>query len=102
MVYFLEPSVVTNDLRRQKITVHDYADGTIAIRYNGPDQPYSTFDKVQQVKQADIVSNKRLSTVLELVKEEQERLAVHRSQRAPSRLGQQSFRRSNPTVFNPN
>lgn len=102
MVYFLEPSVVTNDLRRQKITVHDYADGTIAIRYNDPDQTYSTFDKVQQVKQADIVSNKRLSTVLELVKEEQERLAIHRSQRASSRLGQQSFRRSNPTVFNPN
>lgn len=41
------------------------------MKYEGTELPYSVFDKVRQVKQADIVSNKRLGSVLQLVKEQQ-------------------------------
>jgi transposase len=33
VVYLLEPNDVTNGLRRKKVRVHDYPDGTIAIEY---------------------------------------------------------------------
>ncbi len=46
--------------------------GTIATKYDGVDLPYSAFDKVRQVKQADIVSNERLGTVLKHVQEQQQ------------------------------
>jgi len=51
--------------------VYDYPDGTVTIKYEGTELPYSVFDKVRQVKQADIVSNKRLGSILQLVKEQQ-------------------------------
>jgi hypothetical protein len=46
--------------------------------------PYSVFDKVRQVKQADIVSNKRLGAVLKHVQEQQQIQAVERSKKAPA------------------
>jgi hypothetical protein len=104
VVYLLEPNDVTKDLRRKKVRVHDYPDGTIAIKYEGADLPYSVFDKVRQVKQADIVSNKRLGAVLRHVQEQQRKQAVERSQKAPKRRGQrriaaERFREVNPAAL---
>jgi transposase len=103
VVYLLEPNEVTVGLRRKKVRIHDYPDGTIAIKYDGADLPYSVFDKVRQVKQADIVSNKRLGAVLKHVQEEQQIQAVERSKKAPTRRGQrrlaaERFRDANPAV----
>ena len=103
VVYLLEPNDVTAGLRRKKVRVHDYPDGTIAIKYDGADLPYSVFDKVRQVKQADIVSNKRLGAVLKHVQEQQQIQAVERSKKAPVRRGQrrsasERFREANPAV----
>jgi len=103
VVYLLEPNDVTVGLRRKKVRVHDYRDGTIAIKYDGADLPYSVFDKVRQVKQADIVSNKRLGAVLKHVQEQQQIQAVERSKKAPARRGQrrsasERFREANPAV----
>jgi hypothetical protein len=67
VVYLLEPNDVSVGLRRKKARIHDYSDGTIAIKYDGADLPYSVFDTIRQVKQADIVSNKRLGAVLKHV-----------------------------------
>jgi len=50
--------------RRQRVTVVDYPDGRLAIRYRGLDLPYTTFDKLRQVSQASIVENKHLGAVL--------------------------------------
>jgi hypothetical protein len=61
---------------------------TCAIKYDGADLPYSVFDKVQQAKQADIVSNERLGAVLKHVPEQQQIQAVERSKKAPTRRGQ--------------
>ena len=104
VVYLLEPNDVTKSLRRKKVRVHDYPDGTIAIKYTGADLPYSVFDKVRQVKQADIVSNKRLGAVLKHVQEQQQQQAVARSQKAPMRRGQrriaaERFRAANPAAL---
>ncbi len=40
VVYLLEPNDLTKGLRRKKVCVHDYPDGTIAIKYDGADLPY--------------------------------------------------------------
>jgi len=49
-----------------------------AIRHNGVDLPYRTFDKRQQVNQAAIVENKRLGPVLAYIAAEGARhVTVH-------------------------
>ncbi len=88
IVYLLEANDVTCELRRKKVTILDYPDGSIDIRYQGLSLPYSTFDKVRQVKQAEIVSNKRIGAALSLIKENQHLTATKRSQSAPRRQGQ--------------
>jgi hypothetical protein len=42
------------------VTVVDYPDGRLAIRYRGVELAYQTFDKIRQVSQAAIVENKQL------------------------------------------
>ncbi|RLA54450.1 MAG: hypothetical protein DRR42_01795 [Gammaproteobacteria bacterium] len=104
VVYLLEPTGIAMDLQRKKVRVFDYPDGTIAIKYESADLPYSVFDKVRQVKQADIVSNKRLGFVLQIVKEQQREKSVERSKSAPQRRGQKricraTYRKTNPAAM---
>jgi hypothetical protein len=70
-VFLLEPNAITRELRRKRITVVDYPDGRLAIRYRGLDLPYTTFDKLRQVSQATIVENKHLGAVLSHIRERQ-------------------------------
>ena len=77
---------------------------TDAFWTQGADLPYSVFDKVRQVKQADIVSNKRLGSVLQIVKEQQRVKSVERSKSAPQRRGQkrickETYRKINPAAL---
>lgn len=103
VIYLLEPSKAAIELRRAKVRIYDYPDGTIDIRHEGLSLAYRVFDKVRKVKQADIVSNKRLSTVLKLIKERQsEDPPFHRSGSAPKRRGQKQValaRKLNPAVL---
>lgn len=103
VVYLLEPNDITVALRRKKIQIYDYPDGTIDLRHNGLPLAYSVFDKVRQIKQAEIVSNKRLGAVLKLAQEKQSELPpVNRSKSAPARRGQKQAaqeRKLNPAVF---
>ena len=64
VVFLLQPNEITRELRRKRVTVIDYPDGRLAIRYRGLDLPYITFDKLRQVSQASIVENKHLGAVL--------------------------------------
>ncbi len=101
VLYLLTPNELTRTLKRKRVNVFDYANGTIAIQYQGQALPYSLYDKVCQVDQGSIVSNKRLGAMLAFVKEEQEKKSVQRSKRAPVRTGQkQHFRTNNPAVVN--
>ena len=53
----LEPNQITRPLARQRVTVVDYPDDRVAIRHQGRDLPYRTFDKLQKVNQSAIVEN---------------------------------------------
>jgi hypothetical protein len=88
VVFLIEPNELTRELRRKRVTVVDYPDGRLAIRYRGLDLPYTTFDKLRQVSQATIVENKHLGAVLSHIRERQIERAEARSQSAPRRQGQ--------------
>jgi hypothetical protein len=88
VLFLLEPSEITRELRRKRVTVVDYPDGRLAIRYRGLDLPYTTFGKLRQVFQATVVENKHLGAVLSYIRERQIERAETRSQSAPRRQGQ--------------
>jgi hypothetical protein len=88
VVFLLEPNEITRELRRKRVTVVDYPDGRLAIRYRGLDLPYTSFDKLRQVSQATIVENKHLGAVLAHIRERQIERAEARSRSAPRRQGQ--------------
>ena len=104
VVYLLEPTDVAKDLQRKKVRVYDYPDGTLMIKHGNVALPYTVFDKVRQVKQADVVSNKRLGSVLQLVKDQQRVKSIERSKAAPQRRGQkrickETYRQVNPAAL---
>lgn len=89
ILFMLEPNQATNELRRERVTVYDYPDGQFKITHNGVELPYSVFDKVQQINQGEVVSNKRLGAVLDFATKQAENL-TKRSKRGPKRHGQSS------------
>ena len=104
VVYLLEPTELAKGLRRNRVRVHDYPDGTVAIKYQGVDLLYRVFDKVRHVEPADIASNKRLGAALQFAQEQQREHPVTRSTCAPTRRGQrrlaeERFRLTNPAVL---
>ncbi len=88
VLFILEPNEVTRPLARRRVTVFDYPDGRLAIKHNGRELPYRTFDRRQQVNQAAVVENKRLGPVLAYIAERQKELDMSRSKKAPRRRGQ--------------
>ena len=88
VLFLLEPNEITRELRRQRVTLVDYPDGRLAIRYRGLDLPYTTFDKLRQVSQGAIVENKHLGAALAFIREQQRQTPQQRSQKAPRRQGQ--------------
>ena len=93
---FAKPPVNSKDLHRpmrKRVTVVDYPDGRLVIRYNGVELAYRTFDKIQQVDQGAIADNKRLGAVLAMIRAQQlSHEPQHRSQRAPRRRDQRDAR----------
>ena len=90
VLFILEPNEITRSLACKLVMVLDYPDGRFAIRHNGVDLPYRTFDKRPQVNQAAIVENKRLGPVLAYIAEKQKELDMSRSAKAPRRRGQRN------------
>lgn len=90
VLFILEPTGIARSLARKRVTVIDYPDGRLAIRYNGVDLTYRTFDKRPQVNQAAIVENKRLGPILAYIAEQQKQLDMSRSAKAPRRRGQKN------------
>jgi hypothetical protein len=90
---FLEPGDQAKAAIGKRVTVVDYPDGRLSIRYNGVELAYRTFDKIQQVDQGAIADNKRLGAVLAMIRDQQlSREPQHRSQRAPRRRDQRDAR----------
>jgi transposase len=95
VMFILEPSDQAKQAIGKRVTVVDYPDGRLSIRYRGVELAYRTFDKLRQVSQAAIVENKHLGAALAFIREQQLcREPEHRSDRAPRRRDQQ-----NPRLF---
>ncbi|MEM7465998.1 MAG: ISNCY family transposase [Pseudomonadota bacterium] len=88
VLFLLAPTEFSRGLKRQKVTVYDYPDGRLEIGYEGQLLPYTVFDKVSQVNQAEIVSNKRLGSALAFAKQRQKSTSYQRSKGAPHRQDQ--------------
>lgn len=102
VIYLLDKDAsLAKRLPRKKVTIFDYPDGTIAIKYKGLPLPYAIFDKVSQVDQGQVVSNKRLGTVLALAQEEQKLRAGKRSQKGPARGAQRQIKKERTRQANP-
>jgi hypothetical protein len=89
VLFILEPSEAAQAAIGKRVTVVDYPDGRIAIRYKGEDLAFRTFDKIRHVKQAAVVDNKRLGPLLEMIKVYQNsKPEEQRSRSAPKRRDQ--------------
>jgi Helix-turn-helix domain len=93
VLFILEPSETAQAAIGKRVTVVDYPDGRIAVRYKGEDLAYRTFDKIRKVNQATVVENKRLGSLLEMIKTYQETQPQEkRSRSAPKRRDQTGHR----------
>jgi hypothetical protein len=68
VIYMIKPGPDIDKIAGQHVTVFDYLDGRFKIRHEGRELPYSVFDRLSQIRQADIV-NKRLRTMLSMARE---------------------------------
>src|ERR1700757_1171371 len=91
MIFIVEPSEPAKAAIGKYVTVFDYPDGRLSIRYNGVDLAYRTFDKRPQVNQAAIVENKRLGPILAYIAEKQRRRGPERRS-GPRRRDQRDAR----------
>jgi hypothetical protein len=93
VLFILTPSEQAKAAIGKRVTVVDYPDGRLAIRYKGIELAYRTFDKIQQVDQGAIVENKRLGAALAFIREQQlRREPGRRSTKAPRRRDQRDAR----------
>src|SRR3984957_4027385 len=69
----LKPEGLAVRLRGKMVEIYDFPDGRLEVRWKGRPLPYSVFDKLQRVRHAAIVENKRLGEVLAWIKEQQDR-----------------------------
>src|SRR5260221_567694 len=93
VVFVLAPTDQAKAAIGNRVTVFDYPDGRLSIRYKGVELAYRTFDKLRQVTQAEIVENKRLGAILAFIREQQIARAEPRSRKAPLRHDQLAARR---------
>lgn len=72
MIYIIEWTDKKICIAGERITVNEYPDGRIAIRYARRLLRYQVFDRLACVDQNAIVDNKRLDAVLRLAMEKQD------------------------------
>ena len=91
VIFILEPTEQAKAAIGKRVTVADYPDGRLAIRYNGVELAYRTFDKLRQVDQGAIADNKRLGPVLAMIRDAQMRRGPQRRS-GPRRRDQRDIR----------
>lgn len=95
VLYLIEDSVETRKLARKRVTVCDYHDGSIKVKYEGKELPYSIhYDRLQTIEQGQVVDNKRLGNVMAFIIEKQAELNNERSKSVPKRRNQGSHKGS--------
>lgn len=84
--YLIDDTPETRKLRRKRVTVYDYYDGSIKIKYGKSSLSYRVFDKLRRVNAGAIIENERLGDVLSYIKELQDqREEEKRSKSCPKR-----------------
>ena len=78
VIFILEPSEQAKVAIGKRVTVFDYPNGRLSIRYKGVELAFRTFDKIRQVNQGTIADNKRLGAVLAMIRDEQLRRGPER------------------------
>jgi hypothetical protein len=91
VMFILEPSEQAKAAIGKRVTVVDYPDGRLAIRYRGVELAHRTFDKIRQVSQAAIVENKQLGAALAFIRDQQLRREPERRS-GPRRRDQRDAR----------
>jgi hypothetical protein len=91
VIFILEPSEPAKAAIGKYVTVFDYPDGRLAIRHNGLELAYRTFDKVRHVDQGAIADNKHLGAVLAMIRDQQLRRELERRS-GPRRRDQRDVR----------
>ncbi len=71
VLYLVEPTRQNQRLAGRRVTIIDFPDGSIKIRYEGRDLQYREFDKLTHVHQGEVVSHKRLGAMLTFIAEQQ-------------------------------
>ena len=71
MIFIVEPSEPAKAAIGKYVTVFDYPDGRLAIRYNGVELAYRTFDKIRQIDQGAVADNKHFGAVLTMIRDDQ-------------------------------
>jgi hypothetical protein len=73
VIYLVEPGPETLALAGHRCRIHEHEDGRIEVRHEGQLLPCSVFvDPEPRVRQADIVTNKRLGAVLTRIQKDQQ------------------------------
>jgi hypothetical protein len=91
VIFILEPTDQAKTAIGKRVTVVDYPDGRLSIRYKGVELAYRTFDKIRQVDQGAIADNKRLGPILAVIRDEQLRRGPERRS-GPRRRDQRDAR----------
>ncbi len=104
VIYLIEDTEQNCRSVHENVKVLDYPNGDIAIVYGERKLKFKTFDKLENVQQAQIVDNKRLGQVLKFAQEKQQEFEQNqqreRSKKAPNaEPNYERFR--NPVLANP-
>ena len=101
VIYMLTPTDKAKSLVGKKVMIYDYPDGTLSIQYCGESFEYSVFDKLRNVQQGEVVSNKRLGAVLAAAKRSQDERESEPSRNRNSRMTSRKApkRSMNPVYF---
>jgi transposase len=86
VLYLVDPVRENQRLAGKRVTVIDYPDGRIKIKYEGRELGYREFDKLTHTHQGEVVPHKRLGAMLELISHNQKLLQEEkRSLKCPTR-----------------
>ena len=98
VLYVLDKTDAAGAARGRRLDVEEQEDGTITFRYDGVELAATAFPRDDGMRQGDIVDNKRLAAVLELIKADQRarteaRIAEVGTTRRSARLLREGVRR---------
>ena len=86
ILYLIEDTEENRLLKRQRIDLHEYPDGSIELYYKGRKLLFSKlYDRVLHEVQSAIVPNKSIQQTLEILKDIQNLREIKRSVKAPTK-----------------